>query len=179
MTVDEIFKILATHMVKGCKTHEELANYYDFLSLKGFRACHEHQYIEESCGYRKLCRYYMKHYKKLIQPDKVQEVKLIPSSWYGHERQDVDIILKRESAKTGFETWINWQKETKNLYENMYSELIALNQIATAMFLKKYICDVTKEIEKAEKEYIKYTDLDFRIEFLIQDQKKLYHKYKI
>ena len=34
MTVEEIFKELATHALKGMMVHEEMCNYYDFLGLK-------------------------------------------------------------------------------------------------------------------------------------------------
>ena len=31
MTVEEIFRDLSAHMVKGVMIHEQLADYYDFL----------------------------------------------------------------------------------------------------------------------------------------------------
>ena len=40
MTVEEIFKNLANHMIKGLILHSELANYYDFLNLTGYKKCH-------------------------------------------------------------------------------------------------------------------------------------------
>lgn len=178
MTVDEIFKNLATHMVKGFMTHEELANYYDFLALKGFKQCHEYHYLEEFKGYRKLYHYYTEHFNKILKTDPVDQINIIPSSWYNHTRYDVDINLKRESVKSGYEIWIKWEKETKHLYEQMYKELININQVAAAKFLGKYVCDVTKELKNAENGYLKHIALDFKIQPIIDEQSKLYHKYK-
>ena len=37
MTVEQIYSELAAHKIKGMMMHENLANYYDFLSLRGGR----------------------------------------------------------------------------------------------------------------------------------------------
>jgi hypothetical protein len=55
-----------------------MSNYYDFLGLKGYRACHEYHYKEETCGYRKLFHYYVQHFNKLIQKDEVNFKGVIP-----------------------------------------------------------------------------------------------------
>lgn len=36
MTVDEIFSQIAGHMVEGLMTHAQLADYYNFLGLRGY-----------------------------------------------------------------------------------------------------------------------------------------------
>ena len=178
MTVSEIFKQLSAHMRKGCVTHEALAEYYDFLALKGFHQCHEYHLMDEKCGYRKFCHYYVQHYNQILKHQQVDPSTIIPASWYNHSRKDVDIILKRESVKTGFEVWIKWQKETKQFYERMYKELVEIGQVAAALFLSQYICDVTKELRKAEEEYLKYMALDFKIQPILDEQQRIYKKYK-
>ena len=37
MTIDEIFSLMAEHMVEGLMTHAQLADFYNFLGLKGYR----------------------------------------------------------------------------------------------------------------------------------------------
>lgn len=179
MTIEEIFKKLAAHMVKGLMVHEELANYYDFLGLKGYKECHEYHFLKETCGYRELCHYYINHYSKLIEKEEVKGENIIPSSWYKHVREDVDTGLKRESVKMGVQTWVNWEKETKTLYQLMYKELVDLGEIATAIFLKECICDVDKELERAEKSYLNKRAIDYNISTIIGEQHSLHDKYKI
>ena len=59
MTVEEIYADVAAHMIEGLMIHEQLANYYDFLGLGGYKRCHEYHYIEESVKYRGLYRYFI------------------------------------------------------------------------------------------------------------------------
>ena len=40
MTVDEIFSKLSGHMIKGLMIHDQMSDYYDFLSLRGYKRCH-------------------------------------------------------------------------------------------------------------------------------------------
>ena len=47
MTCEEIFTNLAEHQIKGMMVHEQLANYYDFLGLPGYRNCHEYHFMKE------------------------------------------------------------------------------------------------------------------------------------
>jgi len=63
--------------------------------------------------------------------------------------------------------WVNWEKETKKLYEEMYLELTNLREIAAAMYIKKYLCDVDDELECAEKEFIKFETLGYDIGTLV------------
>ena len=62
MTVEEIFKKLLSHQIKGVMTHEQLANYYDFMSLHGYKRCHEYHAKREFNAMRKLQRYYINHF---------------------------------------------------------------------------------------------------------------------
>lgn len=127
MTVEEVFKKIGTRLVQGMMIHDEFANYYDFLALKGYVMCHEYHYKKESCYYRKINHYFITHYGKLIPKEKIDGKDIIPASWFNHKREDVDSNLKRESVKMGIETWVAWETETKKLYEDMYKELISLN----------------------------------------------------
>ena len=47
-----------SHLLKGLMFHEELANYFAFLSLEGYSCCHEYRYEDESRSYRELNKYY-------------------------------------------------------------------------------------------------------------------------
>ena len=50
MSIDEIFSKMSEHMVKGMMVHEQLMNSYLYLGLKGYAACHEYHYLEETKG---------------------------------------------------------------------------------------------------------------------------------
>ena len=178
MTVEEIYKELAEHMIKGLMSHDQLADYYDFLGLKGYRKCHEYHYLDESCNYRKLCRYYISHHNKLIEIGEVENPNIIPQNWYRYTRQDVDMNTKKAAVKTGLDAWVNWERETKKLYEQMYAELVALNEFASASKLLCFIKDVDCELKRAERYQLSKEAINYDLGYIISEQDEKYMSYK-
>ena len=60
----------------------------------------------------------------------------------------------------------------------MYKELIALNEIAGAMELKKYILDVDDELAKAKEKHIERKAIEYDIAVIMPEQEEIYKKYK-
>jgi hypothetical protein len=178
MTIDEIYSKIASHMIKGMMLHEELADYYDFLGLQGYKRCHEYHYLDETCAYRGLCRYYINHHNKLILKVEFDNPNVIPDSWYKYTRQDVDNNTKKNAVKNGITVWVDWEKETKSLYEQMYKELIAIDEIASALKVHELICDVDCELKKAERYYLNKKAIDYDLTEIIAEQKPKHEKYK-
>ena len=178
MTVDEIFSKLSAHMLTGIMLHEDLANYYDFLGLGGYKRCHEYHSLAEYASYRSVCRYYINHYNKLIPYTESEQEEVIPKSWYDHVRQDVDMSTKRNSVKNGLAIWVNWERETKATYEEMYKELYDLGEIAGACKIKCLIKDVDKELKKAERYHLNKVAVDYDMPYIVSEQNCLHDKYK-
>ena len=178
MTVEEIYKEIAHHMVNGMMFHDEMANYYDFLGLKGYKRCHEYHFIEETCNYRKICRYYINHHNKLIPEAEHDYVSVIPSTWYMHTRDDVDEGTKKSAVKTGMTKWVEWERKTKQKYEQAYTHLLELGEIASACRVHECICDVDCELKKAERYLLNCEALGYDMVWVISEQEHLHNKYK-
>lgn len=106
MTVEEIFAELSAHMVKGLMIHDQMANYYCFLNLKGYTKCHTYHYLRENKDYIELNHYYHVHHNRLIKERPIENPKVIPNSWYAYARNDVDTTSKRNGVKAGLEKWV-------------------------------------------------------------------------
>ena len=178
MTVEEIYSQISSHMIKGMMIHENLANYYDFLGLKGYKRCHEYHFLDETCNFRKLNRYFINHHNKLIPDIDIDTPTVIPESWYRVTRFDVDSAMKKSAIRNGLTMWHNWEKETKQLYEQMYKELMAINEVASALFIKEFICCVDKELKSVERYMLNKTAIDFDLSVIIPEQKEKHEKYK-
>ena len=178
MTVTEIFSELSAHFVKGLMFHEQMANYYDFLQLEGYKYCHEYHFKAESNSYRKLNRYYLNHYNKLIPESRVEDPKVIPDNWYRYSRSDVDIQTKKNAIKTAMDKWVDWETDTKETLERMYCELLDLNEISTAIFISKFIEDVDCELKWAERKRLDLMSVDYDMTYILEQQKRLHDKYK-
>lgn len=64
----------------------------------------------------KLYHYYIEHYNKLIEVQNKDKINIIPSLWYKHKREDIDMQLKQQSVENAMQIWINWERETKKFY---------------------------------------------------------------
>lgn len=169
MTCTEIFTELINHMVEGIMTHEELTNYYQFLGLPKYSECHEKHYYEENKSYRKIYNYYIKTYNKLLPNVRVNIPQIIPEAWFQHIRQDVDMKTKQTAIKEGLEYWLAWEKETYDLYQNLYQELIKLNKIGDAEELKCLIYDVQLEISEIEQYQLNKISINYNMSEIIKE----------
>jgi hypothetical protein len=151
MDINEIFAELKAHMLGGMVFHDEMIRYYSFLRCYDWKEEHEHHYNEKTKGYRELCDYYISHYDKLIPNKPMERPDVIPESWYKYSREDVDESTKRNALKFGLKMWMNWEKKTLELYQAMCKQLMDMGEVASAIFLTKYITAVDEELKEAQK----------------------------
>ena len=170
MKIEEIFATLKAHALEGLVFHDEMVRYYDFLSLKGYKKCHEHHYAEETKAYRKLCSFYMNHLNRFIPTNPMQRPNVIPESWYNYSRQDVDAGTKASGVKAGMIKWVEWETETKNLYEDMCGELLNIGEIAAADFIMCYIKDVSEELKYAQTKHLALESAGYDMKFILNEQ---------
>lgn len=178
MTVEQIFSKISAHMLQGLMFHEQTANYYDFLGLKGYKRMHEYHYFEESVAFRKLNRYFINNHCKLIEESEIEDPKVIPRNWYNYKRDDVDPNTKRNSIKTSMEAWKVWEAETLELYEKSYKELISIDEVATALFIKDLIYDVEHELKYVKRKILDLDTIEYDFSVIIPCQEELHELYR-
>ena len=178
MAVEEIFSKLASHMMVGVRFHNQMAQAYNFIGLRGFAMCQTYHYIEESEGYSKLLNYYSMNYHKLIIIEQEEIAKIIPDNWYKYTTFDVDTTTKRTSIKELFTSWIDWERQTKKLYQELRQQLVYENEIDAALKIDEYITDVSKELRHAERELITLNSINYDLVEISSWQEPLYNKYK-
>lgn len=165
-------------MIQGMMVHDQMANYYDFLGLKGYKRCHEYHFLCETLNYRSLNRYFINHHNMLIPELRVEDPALIPESWFTHVRSDVDADTKKNGVKSGLTKWVEWERDTKKLYEQMYQELMNIDEVASAMKIKEFICDVDKELKKAERYWLNKEATGYDMTLIIEEQNRKHKKYQ-
>ena len=68
--------------------------------------------------------------------------------------------------------WIDWEKDTQNLYQDLYTELIEIGEIASATYVSECICEVTEELKEAETYYLNKKIRDYDIADIMDEQTK-------
>lgn len=171
MTAHEIFGRISSHMVKGLMIHSDYADYYYFLNLVSYGEMHDKHYSMEVSTHRELKRWYVEHYNKLLPKEDFSYDTVIPQSWLKYSREDVDTNTIRTSVKSGLTAWVEWERETKSLYESMFKELMNIGDITGALYVQDLICDVSKELDFATSCMLTKNAVDYGISEIMQDQK--------
>ena len=177
MTVEEIFTTINSHMITGIMLHDQLAEYYDFLNLHGYKRCHEFHALEEFATRRSLVRYYINHYNKLLPDAPVEDPRAIPGGWRSYERKQVDVSTKKRAIRDGMALWEEWENKTKSLYEKSYTQLCELGEIAAACKIKELVADVDQELKVATRKSIELQSIEYDLSTIYLCQDELHEKY--
>ena len=177
MTVGEIFSQISDRQVTGLMLHEQMADYYDFLNLRGYKRMHEYHYLAESASMRGVHRYYINHFNKLLTAGHPVNPAAIPSSWANYSRFDVDAATKRRAVKDGLAKWREWEAETKKLYEKMYKHLCEMDEIAAAGKVRQLIEDVDQELKCVERMKLELDAVDYDLSVIVPCQTALHDEY--
>lgn len=177
MNVDEIFSEVAGHMVEGLMFHAQLSDLYNFLGFEGYQKCHEYHYYSENKNFRDITNYYFKHYNRFIKEKPFKNPNVIPENWYQFNRFQVDDATRATYIKYAVQKWVDWEKETKNIYQNYYQDLMQNGSVAAAQKLQEYIIDVDYELADAEQMLLFNSAIGYSVKDLLPMQNELYHKY--
>ena len=179
MNAVEIFSRMATHMVKGMMTHEQLMNAYLFLGLHGCAACHEYHYIKETESYISLCKYTAEHFDSIIGTNQpINDIPdIIPKSWYASTRDKVSHETRLQAIEEALTEWINWEESAKSLYEESYS-LLVTSDLAAAEFVKKLALDAEDEIVYARKELLDKRSTGFDMSYIMEEQDTMFRSFR-
>ena len=177
LTIDEIFSILASHMLQGIMLHEQFMNVYLFLGFYGYSKCHEYHYLSETDDYILLNQYKILHFDKLISLNPLINLNIIPESWLYSTSQGVDKSTYMQALEAVLNTWINWEEETKNLYSNMYEHMLDIHEIAAAEFIYDYIRGVDKELLYAKHELLYKNTIGFDLISMVEEQDRYKDKF--
>lgn len=134
--------------------HQQMADYYEFLNLCDYKKIHEERFIEESRSLRELHCYYISHYGKLIPQKRVDDPEAIPQSWQRYSMDEVGKSDREKFAVNGFEKWISWEKDTRDILKKCYKELENNGEYASSCMVLDRINDVEDEIVCARKMYM-------------------------
>lgn len=161
-TTEQVFIKIVSHVISGIMMHQDLANYFAFLGLHKYEAEQRKHYREESKLLDKIHSHYISTYCKLLPSTKVDIPKYIPDTMFNHVTEDLGTNDVRQAVKTIFKTWVDWEEETKQLFEDSYIKLLNSSAVCSSMFLKSMVKDVNEELAEARRVWLtsKFTNFD-------------------
>ena len=175
---EDIYIILDEHMQKALCFHEQLADYFCFLGLQGFKRKLEYQYMEECAEKRKLHHKYINLHQKLIPLRQVQVPQMIPRDWSKYTTNDVNDNVLPKFVKSAMEQYKEWEEETKELYEEQWQKCISYGMTADAEYISDLVEDVTKELKKINRMCEQLNGTGYEATAIHNMQDKYHEKYK-
>lgn len=175
MNAGEVFSKISHRQVIALMFHEQMADYFDFLNLHGYKRMHEYQYLSESIDMRLTHRYYINHYNQLVPLYPTENPKALPAAW--HEQTRFDVKNKKELAISSFEKWQTWESETKSFLSDMYIALQQQKDVAGACFVVELIKDVDVELKGINRHLLELKSAD-TVDYILEIQGDLHQEYK-
>ena len=148
-------------MVEGLMIHDQLSQIFCYLGLYGYERLHVKQYEEESASYREIMREYILSYDNILPACKVTNPDVIPSVIVNQARCELRGSTRKQLIEECFCKWIEWESDTKNLYQKLYFELMEAKDVSSAAKLSDRIQDVSDELIRAKDILLWLRSVDF------------------
>lgn len=173
MTTHNIFTKLANRMVGAMMIHTQLTELFNFIDLESDAKRQKKQLREETDGLLKLEKYAAQHHHILITSDNPPQVDILNLGMLKQPNDKLSPDNKIYLIQYAMKEWIEWEKESKIMYEDSYRNLIDMSEIATADFVLQYVRDVDKELRDAEFLYRVRDAIDWDLPTIYDKQARL------
>lgn len=176
--LEDVYTAISEHMCKALAFHEQLADYFCFLGLQGFKRMLEYQYMKECAGKRKLHKRYIDMHHKLIPFKQVQLPQFLPADWARYTTQDIDDNVIPKFVRSALKAYKEWEESTRDCYKEQCKMLMDVGLVTDYEFVKELVLDVEKELKKISRmiENLNGTGYDVNMVHGMQD--KYHEKYK-
>lgn len=177
-SVEDVFSEINARQIAAIMMHDQMADYFDFLGLSGYKRLHLYQYFAESNERRGVAHYYINHHGKLI-PDRFEgNIQMIPESWRSANRMSVGKSTKQKAVEDGFSVYLGWEQATKDVYQKYATALREQGYVADAIFVDRLVEDVDNELERLERIITDLITSGYDPVYILESQKELHDKYK-
>lgn len=175
---DEAYEMLDEQMCRALSFHSQLADYFCFLGLQGFKRMAEYQYMKECAEMRKLHRRYIDNHGRVLKTKNITKPNIIPSGWSQYTTKDISDNVMPKFAKQGLEDWYEWEKAAKEVYEDVCDMLMNAGLHADCEYVKELLEDAEKECKKVMRLMERLNGTGYDVTAVHGMQDKLHEKYK-
>ena len=178
--VERVYLAIDERMAKGLGFHEQLADYFAFLGLEGFKHMLEYQYMKECADKRGLHKRYIEVHHKMLPVRQVQIPVFVDKGWERYTTKDIDDNVIPKFLRATLKEYCDWEEETKEILEEQCMELRNTTYVSDYEYVKELIVDVEEELKKVHKmiENINGTGYDVNMIHGLQDKYKEQYKKK-
>lgn len=178
MTREEIFSAISARQIEGIMLHDQLVQCFTFLHLDGYKRLQEFRFMDEAAEHRNMVRFYIERYNRLIPGAHAGNPAVIPESWMGRTRLEVDTATKRMAVRDMFKRWVNWESSTVSRLQAHAQALYSTGDIVYADYIGRMAQDVSNVLKTATGMMIDLEAVDYDMTAILDRQPALHRKYK-
>lgn len=177
--IEEIYCALDERMCEALCFHEQLADYFCFLGLQGFKRMLEYQYLDECKEKRKLHHHYIDQHHRIIPVKEKQNVPMmIPKEWSRYTTKDIDDSVIPKFVRIGLKRYEDWERETRDIFEEQCQLAQQLGLYTDYEYIKQMLMDVEKELKKVKRTAESLNGTGYDVTAIHNMQDKYHEKYK-
>lgn len=176
--VGEIYSEIRRRLIAALMFHGQMADYFDFLGLNGYKRMHEYQYYAESAGFRNLTKHYINHHNKLLPDIFGGEVKMIPDAWLSVDRMSVGRSTKQKAVEDAFNAYHEWEQESAAVYAHYANALRGSGHEADAIYIDRLVEDTEEELKCVSRIILDLISSGYDMVYIVESQRELHEKYK-
>lgn len=173
MTVHEIYTALGNRMVGAMMIHSQLVQIFAFVDLLPDMRKQESQLQDETYGYSELCKYYIQHHHNILVADDVPQIDILNIPLFKKTTEELTSEDKSRLIQYGMNEWINWEKQSKILYEDSYRNLVEISEVASAEFIMRFVRNVDLELRDAERIFRVREGINWNLDTIYDKQSRV------
>ena len=174
----QILSEISELMTDGAMRHMQFADMMDFLGCRGFKRMAEYCFYKDCIHVRKLHRYAINHCNKFIVEKNITSPKVIPQSWEGATRQQVDENTRQKYIRQLFTAWLDYEKETRVKLSQKYKVAHESSNYHVQEKIMHLLEENEMHIKKLERMVLEYNAVDWNMLYIMQQQKPMHDYYR-
>lgn len=173
MTLHEIYTALGNRMVGAMMIHSQLVQIFAFVDLLPDMRKQESQLQDETHGYSELCKYFIQHHHNVVVADNPPQIDILNLGMLKKSSDELTSEDKIHLIKYGMREWIEWEKQSKILYEDCYRNLVDISEVASAEFVMRFVRDVDLELKEAERIFRVREGINWNLDTIYDKQSRV------
>lgn len=173
----DVYDTINTRQITALMFHDNMADLFNFLGLKGFEKMHEYQYLEESIGHRATKRHFIDRHGKLLPESHIESVEVIPSDWEQYTRMEVTPSVRKQYVQKALSMYKEWEQGTKDLYEACAGYLMDCHKADDFEWVSELVEDVSEELMCLEQLCVELSAVGYDCIYIMSIQGELCDKY--
>ena len=109
----------------------------------------------------------------ILVADNPPQIDILNNSLFNKSSEELTTEDKMYIIKYGMHEWIEWEKQSKILYEDCYHSLVDISEVASAEFVMRFIKDVDHELKDAERIFRVREGINWNLDTIYDKQSRV------